>query len=78
MVCFVNNARPERNPMPARRNRLLSWFIGLAIVILAVMGAGYWMVASQCPVTFPIVLIVLGVVPAIYLALMYLALTGQE
>ena len=62
----------------ASRNRLLSWFIGLIIVVPAVVGAGFWMIASQCPVTFPIVLIVLGIVPIIYLALMYLALTSQE
>jgi hypothetical protein len=65
--------------MPAmHRNRLLPWFIGLAIVIVAVGGVGYWMVASQCPVTFPIVLIVLGVVPIIYLVLMYLAFISQK
>lgn len=64
--------------MPAHRNRLLPWFIGLAVVVLAVIGTGYWMIASQCPVTFPIVLIVLGVVPAIYLTLMYMAFVSQE
>jgi len=62
----------------AQRNRLLPWFIGLAIVIVTVGAVGYWMVASQCPVTFPIVLLVLGVVPIIYLTLMYLALISQK
>lgn len=64
--------------MATHRNRLLPWFIGLAIVIVVVGGAGYWMLATSCPVTFPIVLLVLGVVPLIYLVLMYLAFVSQQ
>jgi len=65
-------------PAERKRNRLLPWFIGLAIVLVVIGYAGYQMVATSCPVTPPIVLMVLGVVPFVYLALMYLAFTSQE
>jgi len=86
-LTLVNNAPPlaatvhafGRCHMPGRkRNRLLPWFIGLAIVLVVIGYAGYQMVATSCPVTPPIVLMVLGVVPFVYLALMYLAFTSQE
>ena len=66
-------------PEPApRRNRLTPWFIGLAIVLAAVIYTGYQMWAQACPGP-PIVLVgVLTVIPVIYLGLMYLTFISQD
>ncbi|GLQ56592.1 hypothetical protein [Devosia nitrariae] len=45
---------------------------------MAVGYVGYQMVVTNCPVTLPVVLLVLGVVPIVYLALMYLAFVSQD
>jgi hypothetical protein len=68
--------------MPDRsRNALLPWWIGLAIIIPAVVYIGYQFasLASQCgPVTAGLLAFaVLGVIPAVYLTLMYLTLKDQ-
>jgi hypothetical protein len=62
----------------ARRNRLLPWYIGLAIVFPAVAYVGYQLQMSGCAVPVPAVLMVLVALPAVYLVLMYLTLTSQE
>lgn len=61
-----------------KRNRLLPWYVGLVLTLLSVGYVGYQMVATNCPVTLPIALIVLAVVPIVYLTLMYLAFTSQD
>ncbi len=63
---------------PARRNRLLPWYIGIAIVFAAVAYVGYQMFAAACPAPTIIELGVLIVIPAVYLALMYLTLMSQD
>jgi len=60
-----------------RRNPLLPWFIGLVIVFAAVIYTAYRFYCTDCGVSpIPLVL-VLGVVPIVYLALMYLTFTSQ-
>ena len=61
-----------------RRNRLMPWYIGIAIVLVAVVYVGYQMYATNCGISAPLALIVLGVIPVVYLVLMYLTLTSQE
>jgi membrane protein DedA with SNARE-associated domain len=64
-----------------QRNALLPWWIGLAILIPAVVYIGYQFtsLAAQCgPVGAGLLAFaVLGVIPAVYLALMYLTLKDQ-
>jgi len=62
----------------ARRNRLMPWYIGIAIVLAAVAYVGYQLLSPDCAVATPTALIVLIVIPAVYLVLMYLTLTSQE
>lgn len=62
----------------ARRNRLLPWYIGIAIVAAAVAFVGYRMFAAACPAPTIIELGVLIVIPAVYLALMYLTFVSQD
>ncbi|WP_291298374.1 hypothetical protein [Elioraea sp.] len=59
------------------RNRLLPWFIGLLVIIAAAV-AGVWVLyAGGCAAPAMVVVIALVVMPAVYLALMYLTLTSQ-
>jgi hypothetical protein len=61
------------------RNPLLPWWIGLAIIVAAVVYTGYQFTTLECGAgtAGALALIVLGVVPIVYLALMYLTLKGQ-
>ncbi len=65
------------NPV-RQRNRLLPWYIGIAIVIPAVIYVGYQLRASDCTVPTPAVFLVLVAIPIVYLVLMYLTLTSQR
>lgn len=62
-----------------RRNPMLPWWIGLAIILAAVVYVGYQFTTLDCgPVTAGLLaFIVLGVIPVVYLALMYLTLKSQ-
>jgi hypothetical protein len=62
----------------AQRNRLLPWYIGLVVVILAIVYIGYQMFAGACPAPTAVELIVLLILPAVYLVLMYLTLISQK
>jgi hypothetical protein len=62
----------------ARRSRLLPWYIGIVIVLLAVVYVGYQMFAGACPAPTIVELGVLIVIPVIYLVLMYLTFASQE
>jgi hypothetical protein len=62
----------------AKRNRLMPWYVGLAIVLAAVIYTAYQMFVTGCEAPPIVQLIVLLVVPGVYLALMYLTLTSQE
>lgn len=61
-----------------RRNRLLPWYIGIAIVLLAEIYVGYQMFVVGCPAPVLLELAVLVVIPVVYLTLMYLTFTSQE
>ncbi|MEX2034882.1 MAG: hypothetical protein WEA28_06805 [Xanthobacteraceae bacterium] len=61
-----------------RRNRLLPWYIGMALVVAAVLYVGYQMFFVGCPAPTFVELIVLLVIPVVYLALMYLTFVSQE
>lgn len=61
-----------------RRNRLMPWYIGIVIILAAVIYVGYQMYTGNCGVTFGPAFIVLAVVPVVYLTLMYLTFVSQE
>ncbi|RIA55723.1 hypothetical protein [Dichotomicrobium thermohalophilum] len=61
-----------------KRNRLTPWFIGLAIVLAAVIFIGYRWTATECPAPTFIEFGVLVILPVIYLVLMYLTLSSQR
>jgi hypothetical protein len=62
------------------RNPLLPWWIGLAIILAAVIYVGYQFTTLGCgPGTAGfLAFIVLGVLPAVYLVLMYMTLKSQS
>jgi len=62
----------------SHRNRLLPWYIGIAIVFVAVIYVGYLMFAGGCPAPTIVELGILIVIPVVYLVLMYLTFTSQE
>jgi hypothetical protein len=60
------------------RNPFLAWWIGLAITAAAVAFVGYQFTREDCgPNEGSLAFIVLGVIPAVYLSLMYLTLKSQ-
>jgi len=65
-------------PKGLTRNPLVPWWIGLAIIAAAVIYFAYRFSCMECghPGGF-VEFIVLGIVPVVYLALMYLTLKGQ-
>lgn len=62
----------------ARRNRLVPWFIGLAINIAAVAFVGGRMYSGECPAPTIVEIGVLAVMPAVYMVLMYLTFVSQD
>lgn len=64
--------------MPLQRNRLMPWYVGLAVIIAAVAFVGYEMLVTQCQAPSLVQAIVLLVIPTVYLVLMYLTLSSQE
>lgn len=68
----------SRTGVSAKRNRLLPWYIGAAVLLAAVVYIGYQMFFVGCPAPTIIELGVLLLVPGVYLILMYLTLTSQE
>jgi hypothetical protein len=62
------------------RKPLLSWWIGLAIILAAVVYVGYQFTNLACGpgIAGTLAFIVLGVMPAVYLVLMYLTLKSQS
>lgn len=61
-----------------RNNRLGPWYVGLLIVLAAVMFVGYRMWSTSCPASTSVELGVLVVIPAVYLTLMYLTFISQD
>jgi hypothetical protein len=66
---------PETQP---NRKRLTPWYIGLAVVLAAVIYIAYQWTATECPAPGFIEFGVLVILPVIYLVLMYLTLTSQR
>ncbi|HBK08340.1 MAG TPA: hypothetical protein DDZ81_21235 [Acetobacteraceae bacterium] len=63
----------------AGRNRLIPWYIGIAIVVAAVGYIGYEMFfGGGCPAPTFVELIVLIILPVVYITLMYLTLVSQK
>ena len=62
----------------ASRNRLLPWYIGIVIIVLAVVYVGYQMFVGGCPAPGFVEFIVLAVIPVVYIGLMYLTFISQE
>lgn len=60
-----------------KRSRLLPWYIGLGVIVVAVIYIGVEMFVVGCPAPTFLELGVLTVIPAVYLVLMYLTLTSQ-
>lgn len=61
-----------------KRSRLTPWYLGMIVILAAVIYVGYQMVAAACPAPTFLELGVLIVIPIVYLVLMYLTLTSQE
>ena len=61
-----------------KRNRLTPWVIGLVIIVASVAWAAWMLLSNGCAVPVPTVFIALGIMPAVYVVLMYLTLTSQE
>ncbi len=64
--------------MPWQRNRLMPWYVGLAVIIVAVSFIGYEMLITQCQAPSLVQAMILLVIPTVYLVLMYLTLSSQE
>lgn len=60
------------------RSRLLPWYVGIGIVVLAVAYVAYQMFFVGCPAPTIVELLVLLVIPVVYLLLMYLTFVSQE
>ncbi len=66
---------PTQQP---KRNALLPWWIGLAIIIVTIAFAAYRFSCLECgPPSIPLLVIILGIMPAVYLALMYITLKSE-
>lgn len=59
-------------------HRLTPWYIGVVLVLGAVIFVGYRMWATSCPAPTLIEIGVLTVIPIVYLVLMYLTLISQR
>lgn len=61
-----------------RSNHLLAWWIGLVIVLAAVAYTAFRFSCLDCRPAGYLEFMVIGVVPAIYLFLMYLTFKSQN
>lgn len=64
----------------ATRNPLLPWWIGLVITLAAAIYVGYQFTTLGCGpgMAGSLAFIVLGVMPAVYLVLMYMTFKSQS
>lgn len=60
-----------------KRNRLLPWYIGMALVLISVGIVAWQMYATGCCAPPIAIVLVLVALPVIYLTLMYLTLKSQ-
>jgi hypothetical protein len=56
----------------------MPWYIGIVIILAAVIFVGYRMGATNCPAPTIVEIGVLTVIPIVYLVLMYLTLVSQK
>jgi hypothetical protein len=61
-----------------RRNRLLPWYIGIAVVVLGELYIAYEMFVVGCPAPVMLELAILIIIPLVYLTLMYLTFVSQN
>ena len=59
------------------RNPMLAWWLGLAIILVAVAYTAWRFACMECAPAGALEFMILGIVPAVYLVLMYLTLKGQ-
>jgi Na+-transporting methylmalonyl-CoA/oxaloacetate decarboxylase beta subunit len=59
------------------RNPLLAWWIGLGIILAVIAYAAYRFACLECSPAGFLEFMILGIVPAVYLVLMYLTLKSQ-
>lgn len=60
------------------RNRMTPWWIGLAIILVAIAVAAYPFWCLDCgPMNGVLAFFVLGIIPAVYLTLMYLTFKSE-
>ena len=62
----------------SQNHRLVPGYIGLVLVLAAVIFVGYRMWAGNCPAPTIIEIGVLTVIPIVYLVLMYLTFISQK
>lgn len=67
---MANKSR-SRNPMAA-------WWIGLAVILAVVAYVAYQFACMECRPAGFLEFMILGIMPAVYLILMYLTLKGQS
>ena len=63
---------------PQRRNRMLPWYIGLAIVVVADLWVAYQLYCTACEAPGFVQALVVIVIPAVYLALMFITFKSQD
>ncbi len=61
----------------SRNNRLIPWFIGLTIILIADLYVGYSFNATSSPPSALAQFMVLVALPGVYLALMYETFVSQ-
>jgi hypothetical protein len=66
------------NDVSQHRNRLMPWYIGMAIVFASVLFVGWRMWSGNCPAPTFVEVGVLVVIPVVYLVLMYLTFVSQD
>ena len=65
-------------PVAPRNHRLMPWYIGIVVILAAVIFVGYRMWGTSCPAPMMLEIGVLTVIPIVYLVLMYLTLISQR
>jgi hypothetical protein len=60
-----------------KRNPLVSWYLGLVVIVASVAAVGMEMYTSGCEAPGIAIVIYLLAIPGIYLTLMYLTLKSQ-
>lgn len=64
--------------MERTSRNLVPWYVGIIIVLLAVVYTGYHVVIEECAPPAFYMLAVLVVIPIVYLSLMYFTFTSQR